>query len=248
MDQRDDSPKRPAKSTADVAAMCSAFDACQDKAKLAKLIDRASEVDMAGELSEADYVLSGQGHRDGREAGGRMTITMLDALVKVDACNEARRWVESYRPRAVRARDYWTACERGDWLLWVACALAWTVETWCALRARARLSLVHVPAGEPRPLRAIETAERWARGKATIEEVRAAYDAASAAARYAAYYYAAAAYDAAAAASAAARYAVYYYAAAAYDALPPPAAPPPPPLPPPPPPSPSRRRRAASVC
>jgi len=60
VDQRDDSPKRPAKSTADVAAMCSAFDACQDKAKLAKLIDRASEVDMAGELSEADYVLVGK--------------------------------------------------------------------------------------------------------------------------------------------------------------------------------------------
>ena len=134
-----------------------------------------------------------------------MTITMLDALVKVDACNEARRWVESYRPRAVRARDYWTACERGDWLLWVASRAG--VDRRDVVRAAcacARLSLVHVPAGEPRPLRAIETAERWARGKATIEEVRAAYDAASAAARYAAYYYAAAAYDAAAAASASA--------------------------------------------
>lgn len=60
VDQRDDSPKRPAQSTADVAAMCTAFDACQDKAKLAKLIDRASQVDMAGELSEADYVLVGK--------------------------------------------------------------------------------------------------------------------------------------------------------------------------------------------
>lgn len=60
VDQRDDSPKRPAQSTADVAAMCAAFNECKDKAKLAKLIDRASQVDMAGELSEADYELVGK--------------------------------------------------------------------------------------------------------------------------------------------------------------------------------------------
>jgi hypothetical protein len=36
------------------------------------------------------------------------------------------------------------------------------------------LALVHVPPGEERPRVAIETAEAWCRGEATIEEVRKA--------------------------------------------------------------------------
>ena len=45
--------------------------------------------------------------------------------------------------------------------------------------ACARTALRHVPAGDLRPLRAIETAERWARGEATQDDLaearRAAY-------------------------------------------------------------------------
>jgi hypothetical protein len=70
----------------------------------------------------------------------------------------------------------------------------------------ARQSLVHVRPGEDRPRIAIETAERWVRGEATIKEVRAARRAAA---------YAAAA-DAAAAD--AADDAAYAYADAAYAA------------------------------
>jgi len=75
-------------------------------------------------------------------------------------------------------------------------------------------ALVHVPAGEDRPRLAVETARRWARGKATIEEVRSASAAAYAAyaAAYAAY---AAAYAAASAAASAAAYAAADAAAAA---------------------------------
>jgi len=51
--------------------------------------------------------------------------------------------------------------------------------------------LKHVPKGELRPIKTIETAEKWANGKATIEQVRkaaaAAYAATGAAAAAAAY-------------------------------------------------------------
>jgi hypothetical protein len=70
----------------------------------------------------------------------------------------------------------------------------------------ARLSLHILPDGEDRPRIAIETAEKWARGEATMEQVRTASCAA---------YAAAASYDAANAAS----YAASYAAAAAYAAF-----------------------------
>jgi hypothetical protein len=73
----------------------------------------------------------------------------------------------------------------------------------------ARLTLPHVRSGEDRPLRAIELAERWARGEAVLrDELRDAAAAADAYAdAYAAAYAAYAAYAAATAATAA--YAAY---------------------------------------
>ena len=51
------------------------------------------------------------------------------------------------------------------------------IGVWCAC-AVAREALRYVPEGDQRPLRAIEMAELWAVGKATINEVKAAsYDA-----------------------------------------------------------------------
>jgi len=78
----------------------------------------------------------------------------------------------------------------------------------------ARLALPHVPAGETRPLIAIETTEKWCEGEATIEEVRKAAEAAYAAAYATVYAAARAAYAAARAAA----YAVDYAAAAVYAA------------------------------
>ena len=117
-----------------------------------------------------------------------------------DTCREALVWARA-QPSYAKA---WRACRRGDWLLWLAARVG--VDRRLIVLAAcdcARLSLRYVPAGDDRSRVAIETAERWARGEATIEEVRAA-----AAAAYAAYaaYAADAAYasaDAAYAASAA---------------------------------------------
>lgn len=97
-----------------------------------------------------------------------------DALPR-DACPEAREWCRT-QPDYPTA---WETCPRGDWLLWLA-ERSDVNRRLLVLAACdcARLSLRYVPAGETRPLRAIEAAEAWTRGEATLEEVRIAVDAA----------------------------------------------------------------------
>jgi hypothetical protein len=130
-------------------------------------------------------------------------------LEKLNACSSALRWVSEQKNQ----QQAWNDCERGDWMLWLLGRLSGEPEsnkrqklvlTACEC---ARLSLHLVEDGEERPRIAIETAEKWTRGKATIDEVgKAAADAADAA------------YAAAAAAYAAAASAAYVAAAAAVDA------------------------------
>jgi hypothetical protein len=111
-------------------------------------------------------------------------------------------------------KSAWESCPRGDWLLWIA-ARAGVDRKAIVLAACdcAALALRFVPPCEQRPRIAIATTRKWARGRATIEQVRAAaYAAAAAAAADAAY----AAYAAADAAYAA--YAAYAAADAAYAA------------------------------
>ena len=144
------------------------------------------------------------------------TAHWTDELRDLHACSEAVKWAKDYRT----ATAAWKACERGDWMLWLVGRLSGEPESdqrklvLCACEC-ARLALEYVPSNETRPLRCIETGERWARGEATIEELRearraAAADAADAAADAA---YAAAVADAADAADAA--YAAYAASAAA---------------------------------
>lgn len=104
-------------------------------------------------------------------------MTWTDRLRTIEARAEAVAWAEPY----LTAEEAWAACDRGDWMLWWAgreAGAPWSearrplVLAACAC---ARLALPHVPAGEARPLRAIETAESWARGEgATPEDMRAA--------------------------------------------------------------------------
>ena len=144
-------------------------------------------------------------------------IAAEDVLRRMGACSESIVWLEErsrrVRPDQRRASLAWAECERGDWMLWIAVRAGVdrriVVAAACAC---AREALVHVPARELRPLRAIETAEAWTRGEATIEAVRlAAYaaadasDAAASASAYAsAYAYASASASAYASASASA--------------------------------------------
>ena len=126
-------------------------------------------------------------------------MTKFDALLKqLGACAEARQWA-----KGKSFADVWNTCERGDWLLWLCARMigkdGWPTYKTIVLAACncAELALKHVKPGENRPRIAIETARKWTKGDATIEEVRTAADAADAAA------------DAADAAAAAAAYAAY---------------------------------------
>ena len=150
-------------------------------------------------------------------------MNLPDYLRSLGACPEAREWAAGYSTLA----EAWTACERADWLLWYSGRRG--VDRKILVRAAcacARTVLPYVPVGEDRPHRAIEMAERWCDGRATLQEVGAyaadayaAYAAADAAYAYAAYAAAAAAYAAAAYADAyAADAADAAYAAADADA------------------------------
>jgi len=132
-----------------------------------------------------------------------MKAETVASVRKLGACTEAVEWLAEQKNPTLAWRD----CVRGDWMLWLLGKLAGQVgdprrkKLVLAACGCARLSMKYVRAGEDRPRIAIETAERWAKGKATIEEVRTAASAASAAYSASAAY--AAAYSAAYAASAA---------------------------------------------
>ena len=125
-----------------------------------------------------------------------MSECWTDRLVAMNACPDAVEWARAY-PSLTAA---WKVCERADWMLWLAGELCQTLPqrkklTLAALGC-ARTALKYVPKGEKRPLVAIRTAERWARGThgVTQDDVVAAGAAAFAAAGAAAYAAWAAAY------------------------------------------------------
>ena len=111
-----------------------------------------------------------------------------DELTQMAACAEAVKWAKNYET----LQSAWDVCERGDWLLWLAAkrsrSTASRKRLVLAACECARLALSHVPVGETRPLTAIETAEKWTRGEATLQDVATATDAVYAAAAYAAAY------------------------------------------------------------
>ena len=154
-----------------------------------------------------------------------MKKEIVEKLMGMRACGEAVKWTKTERT----PQSAWKNCERGDWMLWlIGRTIAdkpWGDERKPLVLACcecARLALKYVPGGEDRPRIAIETAEAWARGEASREEVKkaatAAADAYAAAADAAAAAADAAAADATAAAAAAYAAATAAYAAAAADA------------------------------
>ena len=149
----------------------------------------------------------------------------IDKLNKLGACNEAVKWAKEMK----NGQAAWDNCERGDWMLWLVGKTSGKPMSvkrknlvLCACEC-ARLALKYVPKGEDRPLKCIETAESWARGEVSYDDLvearRAAYDAtASASASFASYASYAASYAAYEAAAYAAYAASAAYDAAAYDA------------------------------
>ena len=139
----------------------------------------------------------------------------ITLLKKLGACSDAVAYAENFSS----LKAAWLACERGDWLLWFAGKCSGEPEgkkrktLVLASCACARLALPYTKDARVRVC--IETAERWANGKAAMDELMAARNAADTA--YAAAYAAAAASSASSSASSAASsaYAAAYAAASA---------------------------------
>jgi hypothetical protein len=89
------------------------------------------------------------------------------------ACDGAVEW---FRASGFAPAEAWDACERSDWLLWLAGRVG-TPESTLRLCACdiAETVLKYVPAGEDRPRQAIEVARRYAIGEATDEELSTAW-------------------------------------------------------------------------
>jgi hypothetical protein len=147
----------------------------------------------------------------------------VQKLTKLGACHEAVEWARTQPDW----ETLWNNCERGDWMLWLLGKLAGGPRSKSrkllvlAACDCAELALKYVPLGEDRPKEAIETARKWARGEATIAQVRKTADAVAAATAYAvnaakAAYAVNAAKAAYAVNAATAAYAAYWAAYAAY--------------------------------
>ena len=93
---------------------------------------------------------------------------LKNLLADLKACQEAVEWV-GCRTLA----EAWAGCRRADWMLWLASRMMdWKLVVRAACAA-VRPALKYVTEGEDRPLKAIETAEAWVRGEATIDDVKA---------------------------------------------------------------------------
>ena len=111
--------------------------------------------------------------------------TWLKPIKDLGACEEALVWAKQF----ASLDEAWLRCERGNWMLWLAGRLSGKRESLArkkvvlAVCQCARLALPYVRKGELRPLQAIETAEKWAKGDdITLEELEAAGEAAGKAA------------------------------------------------------------------
>jgi len=133
---------------------------------------------------------------------------MINWLEKNNACKEGIDWCKE---NCGTMQDVWDSLKRIDWLVWVATKEGVLTDKelrlFACFCARQNWNLLT----DERSRNAIEVAERFANGKATKEELKAAYVAAYDAA------YADAAYDAAARAAAVAAYAARVAARVAAD-------------------------------
>ena len=96
---------------------------------------------------------------------------MIAYLERMLACDDAVAWCRT-QPDLPTA---WAACERPDWLLWLAGRTGAKHELLVLVACEIAETVLHmVPAGEDRPRLAIETSRAWMRGEASLDQVRMA--------------------------------------------------------------------------
>jgi hypothetical protein len=123
-------------------------------------------------------------------------MTYVDRLAEMRAGPPALTWLrEQQHPTLEQA---WAACERGDWMMWLAarcepvCSSApWSDERRPLVRAAVACARLALPAfeahhpGDNRVRDCLDTTARWCEGLATAEEVMRARETAAAAAAFA---------------------------------------------------------------
>lgn len=108
----------------------------------------------------------------------------IEYLKSLNACHRAIKWVKTHGGTAA---ECWHDCEHGDWMAWLAAHINNTTQQQLVdvLADCAALALKYYEAIYPddkRVRNCINTCRRYAKGKATMEELIAAADAAYAAA------------------------------------------------------------------
>jgi hypothetical protein len=134
-------------------------------------------------------------------------MTFKELLIKLDACKSAKEWAGD-----MPIEEIVSTCRRGDWLLWLAKKVDVDFRLLTLAKGHCANTVRHLMTDE-RSIKAVDVAIAFGEGKATREELDAAYAAYAASAAYAAY-----AASASAAAAAAASAAAYSADAAAYSA------------------------------
>jgi len=104
-------------------------------------------------------------------------MTPLDRLRNLGACTEAIQWASQY-PDLETA---WTACERGDWMLWYAAKTGASRRQVVGIAAKCARLVQHLMTDE-RSIAALDACDRYARGEVSEVEMRDAYAAAYSAA------------------------------------------------------------------
>ena len=121
-------------------------------------------------------------------------MTFTEYLKSINACSDAVEWAANKTVEEVVA-----TCHRGDWLLWLASKCDIGLQPLTLAKGHCANTVRHL-LKDDRSIKAVDTAIAFGEGRATREELDAAYAAAYAYAAYAAAYayaaYAAAAADA----------------------------------------------------
>jgi len=105
------------------------------------------------------------------------TKQLIETCKQLHACPEAIKWLTENKKESVKI--LYNSCDRGDWLLWLFAKLEIDRKVLVLVLCDCAESVLkYIPEGEDRPRVAIETARKWCRGEATLEEVKSAADAA----------------------------------------------------------------------
>ena len=97
---------------------------------------------------------------------------MKELLIKLNACNEARKWASNKS-----IDEIWATCHRGDWMLWIARKLNIDKRVLTLAKGHCANTVRHLMKDE-RSIAAVDMAIKYGEGNATDSELAAAADAA----------------------------------------------------------------------